>query len=173
MTELARKRCDCEIRLDAAIKGHLPGVCVWCGEATNRYCPVALSRRLKRVFLRLPLCSADKNHWRRRNLAFYGVMAGLAAVALGILLCVLFVTAEFDPRTFPVAIFDLLFLIASSVYLLGIAIVVVCLTAYVLLTIRTVQIRRLGRETVTLKRVAPEFAEAYRIHRSGRLASHQ
>jgi hypothetical protein len=63
---------------------------------------------------------------------------------------------------------DALFLSGSGLYLLGLIVVVVSLAAYITLTIRSIQIRRFGREAVTLKRVAPEFAEAYRVRRRDR-----
>ena len=164
--EGTRQRCDCELSLEEATKGDLPQVCVWCGEVANSVCAVRLYHQMRRANLHLPLCSADQNHWRRRDWAFYAFLAGVLLLASGVLLivCTVAVLSDDRERMVPIAAGDALFLTSSSMCFLGFVIMVASLAAYVILTTRSIQIRHLGHETITLTRMAPEFAEAYRVH---------
>jgi hypothetical protein len=122
------------------------------------------------VLLRLPLCSADSHHWRRRDWAFYAFLAGVILLAGGVFLIVstVIVLSDDSESVVPIAVGDALVLASSSMGFLGFVIMVASLGAYAILTIRSIQNRHFGRETFTLTGVAPEFAEAYRVQRRDR-----
>ncbi len=91
-------------------------------------------------------------------------MLGLVTFILGVILTVITVSVVTEKT--PDAIAIPLFAASMGLYCLGPILTVVSLTAYIILTMRSIQIRRIGRDTITLKRVAPELAEAYRVHSS-------
>ena len=157
--EAERQHCDCKLSLLDAIRGDLPGVCIWCGDSTDRFYPVPLIRWWRVIYLRLPLCGSDKNHWRWRT---WTVLASY----LGLFLCLIgFLAAKpmgGRPSATPAGLVALVTVYACG---FGLLLFLGCVGDYLILLIRGVHIRRHGRETVTLSHVAPEFIEAYRVHR--------
>jgi hypothetical protein len=175
-----RPRCDCELDLAAARAGDLPGVCVCCGEATNQFQPTPLRYRGKRIRLRLPYCGTHKKHEGRDSLPLNVLLVGVSLFVLGLCLLMVLVSADSLPGVVRVA----LGVAAVGAILLGLVTVAISLGGYALLTVRDIamgrflglsgpriRIRRLGNGAVTLMHVAPEFVEACRVYREGRLDS--
>jgi hypothetical protein len=173
-------RCDCELDLDAARDGDLPGVCVGCGEATNRFPPTRLYYGGKRIRLRLPYCGACKKPGGRDSLPFTVLILGVSLFVLG--LCLLMVLVSTDSRQG--VVWDTLGYAALGAIVLGLVMLAISLGGYALLTVHDIamgrflglsgpriRIRRLGHGAVTLMHVAPEFVEACRVYREGGLDS--
>jgi Clp amino terminal domain, pathogenicity island component len=156
-----RKRCDCELGLNEAKEGDLPPVCLWCGDATNQFYNLSLYYLGRRIRFRFPLCESDKNHWRYQSFPLWGIIGVAILIAVGIGL----VTVSLDlPPSNP-----LIFLLADYGLLAVLGLICFCILwiAHAVLATRSIRIRRLGRTSVTLTYVAPEFVEALRVYRLG------
>ena len=141
----------------------VPGVCLRCGEATQRVFPTHFfpfwGRRS--FILQAPLCSLHKDYFRNRSLVFsVGMIASIIplGVALAVLLAAL-QTGVLDEK-FRVIVG---FLGLSSLWFLGWAVVLVYLR------VDAIRLSKIRSGKVMLLNVAPEYAEALRVHRQEKM----
>jgi Clp amino terminal domain, pathogenicity island component len=157
----SQQRGDCLLDLNEAWEGDLPPVCIWCGEATDALYPVPFNYRWQRLLLQLPLCGSHKNHYRWRIWARKCFNVGVGLFFLGMLGGGL-TTKQGKSGT---RVATPMFVAFTCICLFGILVVFGSLAARILLALSGIRISRLGPGVVTLKNVASEFIEAYRVYR--------
>jgi ClpA/ClpB-like protein len=149
---------DCQLSIRDAQLGDLPPVCIRCGDGTNELRSISLYYRGKFYFFRLPLCDPDFTTGRRRQLMLIGSLFGLGLLASGVLAIVWAVNHQAARLT------PLTGLVGLCMLALGLLIGLGFWVWHVLGHDRSIHIKRLDGQTVTLARVAPAFVEALRIH---------
>jgi hypothetical protein len=136
----------------------VPGVCLRCGEATQRVFPIRFFPFFgKSITLHAPLCSLHQNYFRNRSLLFsVGMIASIfpLVITLAVLLAAFEHALHHDKLHTVLGILGLSFL-----WFLGWAIVLVYLR------IGAIRLSRIRSGKVLLLNVAPEYAEAVRVHR--------
>jgi hypothetical protein len=163
------------------MNGDLPGVCVWCGEATNRFPETTLCHEEWQARLRLPDCGSHANRSAWASLPFRLLGLGFLFFALALAFAVfvlIFLDQEGTQRELGQA---LIFVVAGSIAF-GLLMIGASLAGYALLIVRDiaagrffgpgkrrVRIARLEKDSVTLNGVSPAFAEALRMYRGERV----
>jgi hypothetical protein len=163
------------------MNGDLPGVCAWCGEATQQFPPTSMNYRSKRVTLRLPDCGTHtkRSRWASVPLLLL-IIAFILFLATGGIAMVIF--GLVDPDAQPDSLMRVLGFIAGGAGLLGLLMLMSAVAGHALLLVRDiaegryfgagrrrVRIAGLGPDSLTLIYVSPAFAEAKRVVRRGLL----
>lgn len=173
-----------EISREAAKLGHLPPVCIRCGQPARLYQPTKLYWRpwwvsvlfypsalvyfipylildclfAQRIVLRAPVCSWHQFHWRWRVLVLFALfsLSVLSFVGGAILLIDL---AEKLDRSRNVR--HVTELAGILMMWLSFACILATLVALPVLKYTGIYVKRLTKETIILNRVAPRFAAVF------------